>query len=352
VPFSSDPSARPKTYSLEQVLILLAEKDEDAKQLAPRYQSMKLYLEKEYYPWIQAACPYYTDHGAGHVNSVISATSGLLERHLDPNGGGLNAVEIFLLLSAILWHDVGNALGRDGHADRIPQMTAEIKKLGFSDPALQRIVAEIAQSHAGIDGLSKARSEADCAVVSTVTVYPRALAAIVRFADEISENRSRISLALMPQVPPESQIYWQFANCITASRPDPTRERVVLTIEVPDDAAPRTFLCPKDLHHRADASKNISLIRYLISRLEKMNNERAYCEPEFRGLHLTVREIFVRLSIVAETQLLDGYTMDFALTGSGVEGQAAYPSIDVFNSFFAQYPSWQPAAIDAARKGA
>jgi len=103
-------------------------------------------------------------------------------------------------------------------------------------------------------------------------------------------------------------------NCITASRPDPTRERVVLTIEVPDSAAPQTFPCPKELQHRADSSKYMSLIQYLISRLEKMNNERAYCEPDFRR-YLTVREISVRLSIMAETQLLNGYQMEFALTG-------------------------------------
>jgi hypothetical protein len=350
VPFPYDPTARPQTYSLEQVLILLAEKDEDAKQLLPRYQAMKLYLEKEYYPWIQATCPYYTDHGAGHVNSVISAASGLLERHLDPKGLGLNAIEIFLLLAAILWHDVGNAVGRDGHADRIPEMTAEIKKLGFPDPAIHRIVVEIAKAHAGSDGLSKARSEADCAVARTVTVYPRALAAIVRFADEISENRSRISLALISQVPPESQIFWQFANCITASRPDPSRERVVLTIEVPDVAAPQRFPCPNALLHRADTSKQMSVIQYLISRLEKMNNERAYCEPEFRSRYVTVREIVVRLSIVADTQLLNGYELEFALAGSGLAEQANYPSIDVFDRFFAQHPNWQPEAIDAARK--
>src|ERR1035438_8383679 len=147
MPFPYDPTARPRRYSLEQVLILLAETDEDAKQLAPRYQAMKLYLEKEYYPWIQAKCPYYTDHGAGHVNSVINAASGLLERDLDPKGERLNAVEIFLLLAAILWHDVGNALGRDGHAARIPEMTAEIKRLGFPDPAIHRIVTEVAQAH-------------------------------------------------------------------------------------------------------------------------------------------------------------------------------------------------------------
>jgi hypothetical protein len=350
VQHSYDPAARPLPYSLEQVLILLAEKDDDARQLAPRYQAMKQYLEKEYYPWIQATCPFYTDHGIGHVNSVIRAASGLLERHLDPDGRGLNAIEIFLLLAAILWHDVGNALGRAGHADRIPQMTAEIKGLGFPDPALHRIVVEIARAHAGSDGLRNARPEADCAVVRTVTVYPRALAAIVRFADEISEDRSRISLALMPQVPAQSQIYWQFANCITASRPDPARERVVLTIEVPDSAVSQKYPCPEGLLNRADESKQLTLIQYLISRLEKMNNERAYCEPEFRSRYVAVREIIVRLSIVADTQLLSGYSLEFALAANGLTEQDTYPSIDLFERFFAQYPSWRPDAIDAARK--
>jgi hypothetical protein len=176
------------------------------------------------------------------------------------------------------------------------------------------------------------------------------LAAIVRFADEISESRSRISLALMSKVPPENQIYWQFANCITASRPDPSRDRVVLTIEMPDAAAPQKFLCPKDLLHRADTEKQMSLIQYLISRLEKMNNERAYCEPEFRSRYVVVREILVRLSIVADTQLLNGYELEFALAGNGLAEQATYPSIDVFDRFFAQYPTWAPGEIDAARK--
>ena len=162
-------------------------------------------------------------------------------------------------------------------------------------------MVEIAQAHAGRDGLTNARRETDCVVVQTFTVYPRALAAIVRFADEISENRSRISLALMPEVPPESQIYWQYANCITAVRPDPSRERVILSIEVPDGSAAERFLCPEELSNRVDGSKNISLIEYLILRLEKMNNELAYCEPEFHSRYANIREILVRLSILADT---------------------------------------------------
>jgi hypothetical protein len=341
-----DLAPKQQSYTLEQVLVLLAVHDPDAAALLPRYQSMKQYLEKEYYPWIQASCPYFTDHGAGHVNSVIQAASGLLAKHLTPETLGLNAIEIFLLLAAILWHDVGNALGRARHADRIPDMTEEIKKLGFPDPALHRIVGEIAKAHAGSDGLTKARAEADCVVARTVTVYPRALAAVVRFADEVSENRSRISLALLPSVPTDNQIYWQFANCITAARPDPSRERVVLTIEVPASAATATFPCPKDILHRADAAHRITLIEYLISRLEKMNNERAYCEPEFRR-YASIREIVVRLAII-DTQLAPTHSLEFVLAGNGL-AQSSYPTIDVFNRFFQEYPNWRPDAIAASK---
>ena len=337
-----------KSYSLEEALVSLAETDQDAQQLLPRYMAMKQYLKKEYYPWIQAQCPYYTDHGSGHVNSVILTASRLLERHLKQDRLGLQAIDVFLLLVAILWHDVGNAMGREGHAQRISAMTSVIKRLGFPDPALHRIVLEIAQAHTGRDGLTNARMETDCVVVNTFTVYPRALAAIVRFADEISENRSRISLALMPNVPPESQIYWQYANCITAARPDPSRERVILSIEVPDGSAVERFLCPKELSNRADSSKNISLVEYLILRLEKMNNELAYCEPEFRSRYASIREILVRLSILADTHPLPNYELEFALAGNGL-AHTSFPSIEVFDQFFEKYPHWRADAISAAR---
>ena len=346
--FPNDPTAAPKRYTLEQILLLLAEKDEDAKQLQPRYESMKLFLEKEYYPWIQATCPFFTDHGSGHINSVIQAASRLLERHLDPTGEkGLNAVEIFLVLAAILWHDVGNARGRTGHAARIDKMTAEIRRLGFPDPALHRLVVQIAQAHAGADGLAITRPEADCVVCRTVTVFPRPLAAVVRFADEVSEDRSRISLALLPDVPAVNQIFWQHANCITASRPEPSRERVVLTVEVPDAVAAERYLCPGELLSRADSEAKISLIEYLVLRLEKMNNERAYCEPEFRR-YASIREIVVRLSVIADTRPLRGYEEEFVLGGNGLAAQS-YPAIDVYDRFFRQYPNWRPNAISAAR---
>jgi len=174
--------------------------DEIAKHLWHNYELVKGYLSKEYYRWVQINCPYYTDHGEQHIQSVIRAASMLLGRyradhHLPP-------LDIFLLLSAILWHDVGNVFERSKHAEIIAPMTEEIKNIGFSDPSVQRMVVEIAGAHTRRDGLTGPRSSADCVLLSdaTLTTNPQELAAILRFADEVSENRARVSEKMIPQV--------------------------------------------------------------------------------------------------------------------------------------------------------
>ncbi len=85
-------------------------KDEVAKDLWNRYQTMKSYLDDSYYRFILSNCPWYTDHGERHINSVIETASRLLARQLETKKSeeGLLSLDLFLVLSAILWHDVGN----------------------------------------------------------------------------------------------------------------------------------------------------------------------------------------------------------------------------------------------------
>src|SRR5439155_17304816 len=254
--------------TLEMELESRSKNQDDPLGLWPCYQAMKAYLSREYYRWIQANCPYYTDHGDHHIKTVIQAASGLLSQQLNgTRKNDLTTLDLFLILSGILWHDVGNVLERSGHAKRVAEMTEEIKKLGFPDLQVHRLVVEISRAHSGKDGLSIPRVEEDCL---TYTVYPKALAAIVRFADEISEDRSRISGTLLPHIPEEHKIYWEYASCISASRPDPARERVVVSIEVQVDKTIVTFPC-KEFPQRSDQEGKIPLITYLLCRLEKMN---------------------------------------------------------------------------------
>lgn len=317
--------------------------NEDPVGLWPCYQAMKAYLSREYYRWIQANCPYYTDHGDQHIKSVIQAGSGLLSQQLDgTRRNDLTTLDLFLLLSGILWHDVGNVLGRSGHAKRVAEMTEEIKKLGFPDLQVHRLVVEISKAHSGMDGLTIPRVEEHC---GKYTVYPKALAAIVRFADEISEDRLRVSGTLLPHIPEHHKIFWEYASCISASRPDPARGRIIITVEVQIDKTMTTFPC-KEFPRRSDGAGKIPLIEYLLCRLEKMNNERFYCNQAF-ARYLSIRELEARFTILKGTERVQGYELT-AIFGDYGLSQSAYPDIKIFDEFFRQYPDWRVARLQEA----
>jgi hypothetical protein len=316
---------------------------------------MKNYLIREYYPWIQANCPFFTDHGELHVASVIQTASQLLGTHLENRiASELSSLDLFLILSSILWHDVGNVFGRSGHAKRVGEMTAEVKTLGFPNPSVQRLVNEISIAHSGEDGLEKPRLREDCATPhKTYTAYPSALAGIVRFSDEVSENQARISRAVMEKVPTHNRIFWEYASCVTASLPDPARQLVRITVTVPQESAVQSFAIHDehaDQCQRAYAirtgKKDITLIEYIVCRLEKMNNERAYCAPRF-GRYASIRELEVVLTLTKDNARIDAYDEQMTLGDGGLK-QADYPVIELFSDFFAKHPKWLPEKIQEA----
>ena len=336
--------------SLERELEERIHRDQDAESLWPRYKAMKDYLEFNYYRWVQANCPFFTDHGEQHIKAVIQAASLLLRPYLlSPKKQGLKSMDIFLILSAIIWHDAAMVLGRSRHADNISKLTDEISALGFADPTVRRLVIDIARAHRGRTGLNLPHSEEDITTKEMPdTVYPRALAAIVRFADEISENRSRISLLLLDQIPEDKKIYWHYAASIVASRPEPERERVVVTVELELDSVIRRFQCDPDFPDRADDSGRLTLLEYVLCRLEKMNNELIYCRTHLSKF-TTLQEIEARLTIVRREVRLAGY--DNLTITLGATGLNEYPNVPLFENFFQQHPEWQPDELKKVVNG-
>lgn len=231
---------------------------------------------------------------------------------------------------------------RSGHASAVVGMIDKVKEIAFPNTPIFRIVVEIIKAHSGKGGLDIPRREDEVSTsAESYTVSTRALAGILRFADEVSENHSRISTVLMPSVPEESRIYWEYASCITASRPEPARERVVVTIEMQTDKATSKFKC-SEFKNRLDADGKISLIEYVLSRLEKMNNERHYCYREFSKF-ASIKEIEVRLTLLKGVERVSGYdNMKIILGDSGLLDESAYPAIDVFEEFFNSNPEWKP----------
>jgi hypothetical protein len=333
------------SYTLELELKRLAKKDKDATDFFHRYETMKEYLSREFYPWIQANSPFFTDHGQQHVKSVLETVSFLLSGRLNPKEKGekLTSLDVFLILSAVLWHDVGMVFGRVDHQERVAAVTEKVKELGFPQPTIHRLVVEISKAHVGRQGLDIPKWEDLCTTANgTYKVYTQALAAIVRFADEISENNSRISMALLHNVPVDNRIYWEYANSIAAARPEPERSRVVLAIEVQKEKIVQKFRC-NTFSARTDEMGELSLIEFILCRLEKMNNERAYCAPKFNR-YVSIQEIEARFTILDGAERFGNYGVTVVLGDSGLS-KTSYPDIQLFEDFFNQYPEWKPQRL-------
>ncbi|MEN6520068.1 MAG: hypothetical protein ABFD46_02820 [Armatimonadota bacterium] len=332
--------------TLEEELEYRSKKSDDAKELWHRYGAMKAHLINQYYPWIQANCPWFTDHGEAHIDSVIRSASWLLLSRLPTKvKPKLTCLDLFLVLAAILWHDVGNVYSRTGHAD-ISKITNEIKALGFPNVSIHRLVAEISKAHVGKAGLDIPKLNEICATSHDQhKVYTRALAAVLRFADEISENRSRISQALLPSVPDSNRIYWEYANCISACKPEVGREEIVVEVEIPLDKVATKFYC-SDYPELTDKEEKISLIHYILCRLEKMNTERVYCAGLF-GQYTSIRHIVARFCIMQDTTRVDGYDLELVLGDDGLQ-KDSYPEIPIVTKFFECNPNWQPETLEEA----
>ena len=87
----------------------------------------------------------------------------------------------------------------------------------------------------------------------------------------------------------------------------------------------------------------ISLIEYAICRLEKMNNERAYCAREFLA-YSPIRQIIANLTILKGVDRVGGYEVELTLGDFGLEPNT-YPEIPLFKPFFNRNPTWDPKKI-------
>lgn len=328
---------------LEEALEDLAENNERAEQLWHNYVNVKNYLEGNYYQWISDNCPYFTDHGKGHIDAVKRKASALLENHLEaPEEGDLSEVDIFLLLMGILWHDVAMVSEREGHADAVDEFTDQVDELGFSSNiSLRRIVETISKAHSGKRGLMKPRKPFTWEVEGVnYDIDPRSLAAILRFADEISDTQSRVSSAeiVIDQVPEENRLYWDFARTVRGCKPVLLREQIAVNIELDYEDRVRTYPCPDRFKDRG-ADGEISLIEYIICRLEKMNNERAYCDPEFRN-YATIRKVEARITLFKDGQPCE--ETEEILSNGGFRRKEKYPDITLFDAFFEEHDDWKP----------
>jgi len=338
-------------YDLEEALKILSENHaaSEPASLYDRYKATKSYLESEYYDWVGDRLPYYTDHGKKHIDSVIDQAGMLLQDELEnPVEGELDVLDVYILLSSIIWHDVGMVKGRADHEDKLVEVSEEVRDIAFPEPGVRGLIDKCVKGHTGDKALSIPPTN-NPYTIGAKSFEPdgRALSAILRFADELSESEARVSNAddVFDQVSDDQKIFWAYAKSIKGIIPRPNKERVIVNIEVSEEEASREYIVPDKFASRTDREPDpevglkLPLIEYVVFRLEKMNNERAYCTAEFRP-YVTMRDIDVRITITDE-DLSPVTDISEILGGAGLTAENSIREIPIYEEFFDKYHSWK-----------
>ena len=241
-------------------------------------QNVRTYLDDKVYRAIETGAlltdgVMLTRHGGRHVNTVVRRARDLLmdeENHWNPR---ISPYEGYLLLMAIYVHDIGNLKGRAKHEKGIASIIEELEVPLREETVENKAIIQIAQAHGGTINGTNRDTIGQLASTDTVSGFPvrmQALAAVMRFADEIADDSSRSERILMKtsQLPEQSQVYHQYAKALHS-----------VTVLRSQHAIDLHFL-----FHSSDAiqkfykgDRSVYLVDEIYSRTLKMYRECEYC---------------------------------------------------------------------------
>jgi hypothetical protein len=276
-----------------------------------RFQGIEDYLNTKVHPHVTASANAIdggtlTDHGPEHIKTVIARASELCSFN-----GDLSAYEAYLLLVAIHLHDVGNLFGRETHELNTEEVIKRLGLLMGEDRVEQKAIYDIAQAHGGNvagdrDKISRLpRSEP----VLGHPVREQTLAAILRFADELADERSRAAGFLMQlaQIDATSEIYHKYAHSLQSVMVDVQGGTVDLHFDMPLADACTTF---------GKGSSRVYLLDEIYERTMKMHRERTYC-MRFLRPNIAIERIDVEIKVYGNDYNRELARLPYRLEESG-----------------------------------
>lgn len=305
--------------SIENVLQNACKEKDEYYEYYAVYMAMKTILQNHYYPYIKDVNPFYTDHGIHHVNRILTTLHELLQPHLingrittpqsrrtvssDLLSKKLNVYEIYLLLCSVIWHDIGNLYGRKDHNKKIVRLFKKAK--GFMhDKKSSEWIQNICEAHSGKNAVEKI----DCERMydKDFQFYPRFLAALLRFCDELDETKARIEEQIYSRVPKRSRVYWFFCKCndsIHVERDSNDNVKIVIIGSMDRKSLHESFI---------KKSKRTTGISEYISRINKINQERIYCNGFYKPHYFKpIEKIELHFRIYEKNSLLKEIHFDF-----------------------------------------
>lgn len=290
------------------------------KNLVEKYKNLEDLLNEKWHPIATLGAAVnedglLTDHGVGHIAEVMHNAFKIIGKNIVR----LNGYEIYLLLIAIHFHDLGNIYGREEHEQKIEQVIEELGNALPLDVVEKEFVVAIAKAHGGFsdkdrDTIRYVNVDKNC---NGIAVRAKLLAAILRFADELSDDFTRTEYNGIT-IPYENEVYHAYSKCL-----EPVSfegETISFHYRVPLEYTQK----------KVGKGKNeVYLYDEILNRLSKCMRELEYCRNYANGF-INITTLNVKIEIKSDNLLrrIDDVSFRLSLRGYPSESQAG------FNDFF------------------
>lgn len=198
-----------------------------------RYLMARTCLVEEILPQIKAVLPNMTDHGPDHVSNVLDNALTLIQ----PSLAEWSPTELYCLILTILFHDTGNIFDRSEHQRQVAVIYDYVRQGPANDASEKFIVVKAAGAHCGQAQDGSRNTLQDLvglqASFGGEPVRLHAIAAVIRFADELAEGKQRTSGFMLKEgrFDDASEVFHQYAK-MTRIDIEPGNERIALTYDI------------------------------------------------------------------------------------------------------------------------
>ena len=277
------------------------------------YYLQKLVLTNHFYPHVEAQLKGYTDHGPAHIIRMLKLYEKIFKNNIPvptteeiENDAQLNIYEIYVLLCATIWHDVGNLYGRNKHDKNIRKVVKIQKEQFFYDDELKEYILQIAEAHAVLDGV-KLHIPDEITTYSGKQINLHFLGSVLKLADVMDDSETRVDKIFYKTVKgnnkhisKKQEIYWETSLRITRIEPKPDEFKIEVDIHIKKDELFIQY--PKN-------RRKFALIDEILFKIDNINEERKQY-MKYVKKHIEFKKIFVNIIIKNHKHKVVQYVFD------------------------------------------
>lgn len=276
-------------YNIENILKQMCDGSPRNEYFYEKYVVLKNVLFEKFYEQIPSKYPGYTSHTYKHIKGVLLQIDRLCKERVDKNypddPNHINLYELYLLLMSVIFHDVAMVIEKRADHGDITKILELFDGIILSDDEREwiKVFVKCHQSSVKIEELIPMREK----FINNWRVHPQFIAAMLRLADELDENKIRayeVGLKL-GTVDEEQVIYHEYAKHVDGIFPESRYEKIAIEISMQ-----LTELFKKFKKGETD----VLFINEIITRIDKTNVERKYCMG-FTQYYLEYKNIELRL---------------------------------------------------------